>query len=286
MEEHIFRVTLDAPGFAPVPLRLLQDERIKDPSTVAVYVALASFIDYGTARCFPSLRTIGERARCSSDAAARHIALLVSLGYAEKTSGKETGKPNTYHLVDPWGRREGTVPARQGCRMDAVGGVAPVPDKQDSMNETQEQREARTPQPTGPASEPSVSLSPIIARIKAEAQAIGAPPSFIGKAWSAGILELQRSGVVDSELLEAFRACIEQAPDRVTFFPRDFLRWRKVSRERMRRQPESRSVSGNVQRERDAERARILEEQESEQGRELVAQAVARLPWRQREIEK
>lgn len=147
MDEERLRVTSDAPGFAPVPLRLLQDERIKDPSTVAVYVALASFIDYGTAHCFPSLRTIGERARCSADAAARHIGLLVSLGYAEKTSGKEAGKSNTYRLTDPWGRKQGAELVQEGCRMDAVGGAAPVPDKRDSLNQTQEkEREARTPQ--------------------------------------------------------------------------------------------------------------------------------------------
>jgi hypothetical protein len=38
------------------------------------------------------------------------------------------------------------------------------------------------------------------------------------------------------EILKAFTACIETAPESVTFFPKDFLKWRKVSRTRVIRE--------------------------------------------------
>jgi hypothetical protein len=287
VEEERLHITSDAPGFTPVPLRLLQDERIKDPSTIAVYVALASFASYGTAQCFPSFRTIGKRARCSADAVARHVELLVSLGYVEKASGKEAGKPNTYHLTDAWGRKQGTELVQEWCRMDAVGGAAPVPDKRNSMNETQErEREARTPQGAvaGAACEPStISLSSIIAKMKTEAQAQGAPPSFVDKAWSAGILELCRSGVGEGELLEAFKACLEQAPDRVTFFPRDFLKWRKVCRDRIARErqhKEKKQVTEALAKVREAEGQEILRERGDPQVAARIEAEIARLPWK------
>jgi hypothetical protein len=267
-----------------VPLRLLQDERIKDSSTIAVFVALAAFIDNSTARCFPSLRTIGKRARCSADAAARHIELLIKLGYVERKSGKLSGRSNEYHLIDAWGRvGGGPAPVQEGCRMDAAGGTAPVPDKLDSLNQNQKQRETQALSYTAASTESAPPLSSLLDRMKTETQLRGSPPSFMGKDWVAGIFELHRGGVGEGEIFEAFRECLEQAPERVTFFPKDFLKWRKVSRERAIKQRHQRQDSGvksKQEGERRAQREQILREQESEEGRRMVEQATASLPWK------
>ncbi len=283
------KLTSSEPGFAPVPIRLLADKRISDPTTIAVYCALASFIDYGTGKCFPSLRTIGERARCSDDTARRHVEFLVQLEYVVKRSGKDTGKPNVYHLADAWGR-QATEPMQQGCRTHAAGGTAPVPDKRDLLNENQKrEREARPVEALPPVNSSSpeptpISLSALFARIKQEAWSRRAP-LVIGRDWSTGIAELVKGGASEAELIQAFTACVEAEPERVTFFPRDFLKWRKASRKSTERDHRAQSRDDDAQqrvRQADEERQRILAEQESEQGRALVEASLAALPWKRR----
>lgn len=69
----------------------------------------------------------------------------------------------------------------------------------------------------------------------------------------------------------------------MTFFPRDFLKWRKVSRDQTAKarehQKEERSRDER-ERELATERERIMKERESEEGRATVEQALSRLPWR------
>ena len=65
--------------------------------------------------------------------------------------------------------------------------------------------------------------------------------------------------------MRAFIACIETAPERVTFFPRDFLKWRKVSRaNREREQKEAQMREERQEREGDRarEREQLLQERE------------------------
>jgi hypothetical protein len=143
------RVTMGC-GFAPAPLDLLDDPRVTDPTTVAVYVALASFASYTSADCYPSLETIGKRAKCSDTTAWRHIQLLVELRYVKVTSGASRREPNTYHLVDPWGRRA-PEPAEHftGEVVHSAGetlSVSPVNEERDPLNETQERKRAAAEQ--------------------------------------------------------------------------------------------------------------------------------------------
>jgi hypothetical protein len=158
----------------------------------------------------------------------------------------------------------------------------PIPDlKPDEKPEREERAPARgasSPPRTTRAPEAVSSLSSLLMRMKAEAQSRGAP-LVVGRDWTAGLAELLTGGAIADELLQAFIACMETAPDRVSFFPRDFLRWRKASRQRMKR---SEPATDYRERDRQAaeDRARILAEQESVEGRELVAAAVSRLPWR------
>ena len=70
-----------------------------------------------------------------------------------------------------------------------------------------------------------------------------------------GIRELMSGGVSEEEILGAFTACIEMAPERVTFFPRDFLKWRKVLR--AHRKSEQREAQMREERQvREGDRAR------------------------------
>jgi len=122
----------------------------------------------------------------------------------------------------------------------------------------------------------------LLTRIKQEAQARGAP-LVVGRDFSAGIVELVKAGTSETELLEAFTACIEELPEKVSFFPRDFLKWRKASRAHDRQRIEHLQAFKDRQaREQQAqqERAQIRAEQESKEGRATIAQALEGLPWR------
>ena len=163
----------------------------------------------------------------------------------------------------------------------------PIPDsKQDKKLEREERapRPETCPLPVQAPPHPVASLSSLLTHIKQEAQARGAP-LVVGRDFSAGIVELVKAGTSETELLEAFTACIETLPEKASFFPRDFLKWRNASRALDRQRPaihhlqvfEERQAREQRARE---ERARIRAEQESEEGRELVAAAVARLPWK------
>ena len=213
----------------------------------------------------------------------------MQLGYVVKQSGKDTGKPNVYHLADAWGRQV-TEPTQGGYRTHAVGGAAPVPDKRDLSNKTQqrerEAQPAKAPLPvnSSPPEPAPISLSALFARIKQEAWSRRAP-LVIGRDWSAGIAELVKGGASEAELIQAFTACVETEPERVTFFPRDFLKWRKASRKRAELDHGAQSRDDDARervRQADGERQRILAEQESEQGQALVEASLAALPWKRR----
>jgi hypothetical protein len=163
----------------------------------------------------------------------------------------------------------------------------PIPDsKQDKKPEREERapRPETCPLPVQAPPHHAASLSSLLTRIKQEAQVRGAP-LVVGRDFSAGIVELVKAGTSETELLEAFTACIEKLPEKASFFPRDFLKWRKVSRAHDRQRLDFEHLQAfeeRQEREEQAkeERAQIRAEQESEEGRELVAAAVARLPWK------
>src|SRR5208283_2311700 len=109
----------------------------------------------------------------------------------------------------------------------------PIPDLKQDKKSGRGERVHRPAEkmslPGLPAPEPDSSLSFLLTRIKQEAQARGAP-LVVGKDFAAGIVELVKAGTSEAELLEAFTACIEELPEKASFFPRDFLKWRKASR--------------------------------------------------------
>ena len=161
---------------------------------------------------------------------------------------------------------------------------------QSELDPENQEREERVRRPAArlslpgqtPAPESVPSLSSLLKRMKQEAQT-RKTPLVVGRDWSEGIAELTRSGIPEDELIQAFTACIESAPERVTFFPRDFLKWRKASCERLLRdrglQDQKREKEA-VQREREAEREKILAEHRDPQGAALIEAAIASLPWK------
>lgn len=87
------------------PNRIYDDPRITDPTTLAVYGALARLGNVRTGNVQATYETIGKRARCSARNANRHVKLLVALGYvlAVPTRGRVA---NRYHLVDQKGLQD------------------------------------------------------------------------------------------------------------------------------------------------------------------------------------
>ena len=142
-----------------------------------------------------------------------------------------------------------------------TGGPIPDlnPDKKPEREKAHRTAEA-LPLPVG-ATAPERPPSPfyLVEKMKAEAQARRAP-LVIGRDWTAGLAELVKAGTTEAELLEAFTTCIEAAPERVSFFPRDFLKWRKASRAHEERRPRPVNIEEIRERERRAaeERAAAL----------------------------
>ena len=273
--------------FVAVDKPLIEDETLAAVD-VMTYMALVYFADNNTRECWPSLVKLAKIARCHPSTVSASIGRLEASGYIkrEERRREDGGRGSNLYTLMPLTcqRFTPTVQAGGGLREEqspptVQAGGNYIHSEQDSDRK----REARTPLSAGPASEPSVSLPPIIAKIKTETETLGAPPSFICGAWSAGILKLQRSGVGEGELLEAFRACIEEAPERVTFFPKDFLKWRKVSQMRKagaKRDSQIKEERQSRERDRGRELERLLREREDPYWQREVEAAITQLPWR------
>jgi hypothetical protein len=156
----------------------------------------------------------------------------------------------------------------------------PIPDIKQDQNHKREKQAASCQRSADIGAD---SLSSFIGKLKEKAQTHGAPAVFVSSDWSRGIGQLRRSGVSDSEILGAFATCLEQAPERVTFFPRDFLKWRKVSRERVGKQKrlEQQKREGEMRRrEREEQRENVLKEREDPGVAGRIEEAIAALPWK------
>ena len=280
-----------------LPFTLIENIVLEDqtlgPVDILVYLALAKYSD-GEGTCWPSMATLAKLARCARCSVVKSIARLVARGYLHRTprfrpDGGVTS--NAYQLMPLEAKRYPPV---------AQEDTPPLPQRQppvaqEDTNYThleldlEKQRVPRlteTPQPVSaakPLEIASASLSSLLQRIKQEAQARGAPPCFIAGGWFSGIQALVADGVSEEEVLSAFKVCIETAPERVTFFPRDFLKWRKVSRTRIGRQQREALVREEW-RTREGDRARereqLLRDREDPYWRDQVEAVIAQLPWR------
>ncbi len=272
-----------------LPFTLIENVVLEDlelgPVDVLVYLALAKHAD-GQGVCWPSMATIAKLARCGRTAAAGAIKRLEARGYLSRTArfrpdGGVTS--NVYRLLQV----EVRAPVQQADTPPSRGEQGPP--RQVNTNyiylEPDPKRRERAlgpaaalPLPVG-ASAPGSSLPSLLSRLKVEAQARGAP-LVVGRDWTEGLGELAEAGIPEGELLQAFSACLETAPERVTFFPRDFLKWRKVARRKAGERGRTERYTSSQERRSAEDLARIRAEQDSTEGRAIVAAAVARLPWR------
>jgi hypothetical protein len=273
--------------FAAVDKPVIEDEMLSAVD-VMTYMALVYFADNNSRECWPSLAKLARIARCHPSTVSTALGRLEASGYIkrEERRREDGGRGSNLYTLAPLTcqRFIPTVQGEGGLRQEqSPPTVQGEGNYTHSEQDSNKKRETRTPLSARLTSEPTVSLSPIIAKIKTEAETRGAPPSFICGAWSAGILELQRSGVGENELLEAFGACIEEAPERVTFFPRDFLKWRKISQTRKagaKKDSQVKEERQSRERDRAGELEHLLREREDPYWQGQVAAALAQLPWR------
>ena len=282
-----------------LPFTLIENIVLEDqalgPVDILVYLALAKHSD-GEGACWPSLPTIARLARVHRSSVAQAVKRLEARGYLKRSprfrpDGGVTS--NAYQLMPLEAQKYPPVAQEDTPRRSE--GLAPI--AQDDSNYTHleldpsKERAEKAPRPVetaqnapAPSHESaSDSLSVLLERIRQEAQARGAPPCFMTGEWSSSVGVLVTSGVSGEEILRAFAACIETAPERVTFFPRDFLKWRKVSRlHRPREHKGDLGTEDRQVRERDQarEREQLLREREDPYWQEQIKAAVAQLPWR------
>ncbi len=277
-----------------LPFTLIENIILEDQTLsrvdILVYLAIAKHAD-GEGMCWPSMTTIGKFARCARETVARSLTHLEARGYLKRTArfrpdGGVTS--NVYQLMPIKAQPHPVTQADTPCEPESHPPVSHDHTNyiQSELDPENQEREGRVRRPAAklslpgqtPAPESVPSLPFLLKRIKQEAQSRRAP-LVVGRDWSEGIEELARSGIPEDELIQAFTACIETAPERVSFFPRDFLKWRKVSRERLSRDREVQ----HRKREREAvewERERILAEHRDPQSAARIEAAIASLPWK------
>jgi hypothetical protein len=271
--------------FIAVDKPLLEDESLSAVD-VMTYVALAYFADNSTRECWPSLAKLAKKARCHPSTVSASLSRLEASGYIKRQEQRrrDGGRGSNLYTLMPVSCQRFTPTAQD------EGGGRPkqsTPTAQDESNYTHseqdpnKQREKSVLQVTT-FEEPKQSLSPLLSEMKAEALKRGAP-FIISAPWSAEVLELQRSGIRDGDLLQAFCACVQRAPERVTFFPRDFLKWRKLSRDNTlheRQQQQRKREKETLEQERKIEREKIMNQLKDPQAVSMVEAAIARLPWK------
>jgi len=227
-----------------LPFTLVENIVLEDPELgpfdILVYLALAKHAD-AEGTCWPSLTTIGKVAHCGRTAVVEGLKHLEARGYLKRTARfRPDGgvSSNSYQLLRVTAARHPPVrladPPRPGdepapVRLTATNYIQSEP------NSKKKEREGRPenapPLPVDALSEPP-SLPSLLRKIQEEAKNRGAP-LIVGKDWSRGVAELIRSGIPEEELLMAFVACIEtDGGARASYFPRDFLKWRKASKKR------------------------------------------------------
>jgi hypothetical protein len=237
------------------------------------------------------MTTLATLARCARETVARSLKHLEARGYLKRTArfrpdGGVTS--NIYQLMPVEAKRSPFV-TQDDTPCDPESQPLVIVDHTNYIQSELDPRQKREAPPVlakRPSQAQGSSEAPLpslLRRIRQEAQRQGAPPSFIGHDFSAGIGELVESGISEDELVQAFVACIKTAPERVTFFPRDFLKWRKVSRERRareQRQDHSSKKRQAHEEERAKEREQILREREDPYWQAQIEAATAQLPWR------
>jgi GntR family transcriptional regulator len=265
-----------------LPFTLIENVVLEDlelgPVDVLVYIALAKHADReGT--CWPSMATIGKLARCARQTVARSIAHLEARGYLKRTArfrpdGGVTS--NVYQLMTLKAERHPPVtqddtpcpPARQAPVID--GDTNYIQSERD-----QKKGGARDAHCAPlPASHPENQVIKELAEI---------PDLVHDRRFREGCRRLLAEGIPPAQLVQAVKAAAEDPRERggLSFIADRFPRWQRKTRE-LKKRLEAPTVEEREEKERryEEDRARIMAEQDSDEGRALVAAACARLPWR------
>jgi DNA-binding transcriptional MocR family regulator len=234
---------------------ILEDEIFEDSDLgkedLLTYWALAYHADK-RGNCWPSLSTIAGESRCSRSKIIECIEKLVAAGYVEKTArfdSKGDRSSNGYLLT---GRRKiqeqkrGVVsgmdypsPSRGSPQStaDTTGGA---PRRQEPYSlEPDSMKESSSPE----GSLALAALSPtLLASLREEAKSCGITTTWMDKRWIAQLGELARQVPREIDIVLAFMACLDEAPDKAGFFPKDFEAWRKRSADLIRLIPRQTST--------------------------------------------
>ena len=272
-----------------LPFTLIENIVLEDLTLgsvdLLVYLALAKHAD-SDGVCWPSLPSIAKLARVHRSSVSAALKRLETRGYLTRTARfrPDGGVTSNVYQLMPIEAKKYAPDGQKDTPPSPPERLAPVAqDDANYIHSELDQKTERAAQTQHSGAYPAVSLSVLLERIKQEAEAQGAPPCFIAGGWANGIRGLVTAGVSEQEILTSFTACIVSAPEKVTFFPMDFLKWRKLSREQMmrdqqlRRQKEEREA---VEREKEAERERILAEHRDPQVAARIEAVIAQLPWR------
>ena len=266
---------------------VLEDQAL-GPVDVLVYIALAKHAD-AEGVCWPSMATIARLARVGRSKAFEAIKHLEALGYLKRTprfrpDGGVTS--NAYRLLEM--KVEGPlqdekVPSQneKAIPVQHVDGPSPAdgrpPVHPADANYTHSEPDPRKGGAPLPASHPE---DLVIEELR------DVPGLVHDRRFREGCRRLLSEGKTPAELARAVRAAAGDPSERggLSFILDRYERWQRKAKEEERRPPQNAGLTsaecGRREREAIEERARILAEQESPEGRQLVAAAVARLPWR------
>lgn len=277
-----------------LPFTLIENIILEDqalgPVDILVYLALAKHAD-GEGSCWPSLSTIAKIARVHRSSVIQAIKHLEARGYLKRTArfrpdGGVTS--NVYQLMPIEAQKyppiaQDHTPRRSERR---------PPVAQDDANYIQSEQDSTKGGVSARATQPSRQLPTPLCASQPEDQVLaqlGDVPGLVHDGrFREGARRLLAQGKTPEELVKAVRTAAgdPQECGGLSFIADRFPRWaRKVrDQEHQHRQGQNQKAAAaeRVEQARRAEeeRVRILAEQQSEEGRQIVAAAIAGLPWR------
>jgi hypothetical protein len=279
-----------------LPFTLIENIVLEDqelgPVDILVYLALAKHAD-NEGTCWPSMATIARVARVCRSKAFQAIKHLEACGYLRRTArfrpdGGVTS--NAYHLMPIEARRY--PPVAQDHTPNLPDRQPPVHQVDTNYIQFEQDPEkgkvfapARPAQPSRPPASPPSASQPEEQVIRELADV---PGLIHDRRFREGTKRLLAEGRTPGEIARAVRTAAGDPQERggLSFIADRFPRWTRKTLERERQQRQSvyetmaNQERHNRERQLSEERYRILEEQESAEGKRLVAEACARLPWK------
>ena len=276
-----------------LPFTLIENVILEDQALgsvdVLVYLALAKHAD-GEGVCWPSLATLAQIARVHRSSVAQAIKRLEIRGYLKRTPRfrPDGGVTSNAYLLMPIEAQK-YFPIAQESPPRRPERLAPV--AQDDTNYIHSEPDSPKGESHSQTAQPSPRLAPPPTTIQPEDQVLAELANVPGlvhdRRFREGARCLLAQGKTPEELVKAVQAAARdpQESGGLSFIADRFPRWARKARdqERWHQQVQDREATAaeRVERVRTAEeeRVRILAERESEEGRQMVATAIARLPW-------